>query len=311
MDVKTKAALLSVLSNGILTVLKFIVGLFTNSVSIMSESIHSGIDLIASVIAFFAVRVANKPADEKHQYGHGKYENISGTIEALLIFVAAIWIMSEAFEKLLNNEPMESFGLGFIVMSISAIFNFYVSSHLYKVAKAHDSIALEADALHLRTDVYTSLGVLVGLVLIYFTGWQYIDPLIAILVSLFIIKEAWEIVNRAFKPLVDTSIEEQDENEIKAIIEKYSFEYIEFHSLRTRKSGSEIHIDLHLVVPRNWPIEKVHDICNIIERDIKKKYSSCHCLIHAEPCNDLYEVTEKCDSDKCPFLGKMEKKKHT
>ncbi|SMB95692.1 cation diffusion facilitator family transporter [Desulfonispora thiosulfatigenes DSM 11270] len=310
MEVKSRAALLSILSNSLLTTLKLFVGIFTNSVSILSEAIHSGLDLVASLIAFFAIRIANKPADEDHHFGHGKYENVSGTIEALLIFVAALWIIYESLHKFFQGGQMQGFSLGIIVMGISALLNYIVSSHLYKVSISEDSIALEADALHLRTDVYTSLGVLLGIVIMYFTKWFFIDPLIAIIVALFIMKEAIEITKRAFNPLVDSSLDEEEEQAIREILIQHSASFIEFHSLRTRKSGSEIHIDLHLVVPKKWSIEKVHAVCSEIEENLKTKYTYCHCLIHAEPCTDVIMKNEDCNSSEgkgCPYLGKMKK----
>lgn len=294
MNKKIKAALLSVFSNSVLVILKLIIGLITNSVSIISEAIHSGIDLLASIIAFFAVRVSSKPPDYDHQYGHGKFENISGTIEALLIFLAALWIIYEAVRKFFIGGQIESFGLGIAVMGISALFNFLISSYLSKVAKEEDSIALEADALHLRTDVYTSIGVLIGLVLIYITDLYILDSIVAILVALLITKEAWKITRKAFLPLVDTRLSEEEEKKIINVIEKYSSEFIEFHSLRTRKSGSEIHIDLHLVVPKEWSIGKVHNLCNLIEQELKKYNANCYCLIHAEPCYYKEKHIYKC-----------------
>ena len=155
MNTKVKVARLSLLSNTILIIMKLIVGLVTGSVSIISEAIHSTMDLLAAIIAFFSVRISDRPADDTHPYGHGKIENVSGVIEALLIFVASVWIIVEAVKKIITPGEIESVGIGFIVMFISAGINFIVSKKLYKVAKQEDSIALEADALHLKADVYT------------------------------------------------------------------------------------------------------------------------------------------------------------
>jgi len=301
---KRKAALASIISNTVLVIAKLFVGVLTQSVSIISEAIHSGLDLLASFIAFFAVGVASKPADKQHQYGHGKFENVSGTLEAILIFIAAIWIIYEAYHKLLENSPVEQIGLGLLVMGFSGAVNWIISSYLKKVAQAEDSIALEADALHLRTDVYTSLGVFTGLLLIKLTGWAILDPVIAILVALLIIKEALELTKRAFLPLLDTRLDDADQAKIMDVLKIYAAEYIEFHKLRTRKAGAEIHIDLHLVVPKDWPIEKVHNLCNDIEAKLEQVFPNCHCLIHTEPCNDQCETDLKqCDSQQCPLLG--------
>ena len=165
MNRKVRAARLSVLSNSLLIAIKVIVGILSGSVSILSEAIHSFMDLLAALISFFSVRISDTPADERHPYGHGKFENISGVIEAILIFIASGWIIFEAIRKMLHPHEIEKIGLGIVVMAISATVNFFVSRKLYKVAKSMDSIALEADALHLKVDVYTSLGVAAGLFL--------------------------------------------------------------------------------------------------------------------------------------------------
>lgn len=296
---------MSIVSNSILVITKLVVGLLTQSVSIISEAIHSGLDLVASLIAFFAVKVASKPADKQHQYGHGKFENVSGTIEAILIFIAAIWIIYEAYHKLLNTSPIEKIGLGLLVMGLSGTLNWLVSAYLKKVAYEEDSIALEADALHLRTDVYTSLGVFMGLLLIKLTGLAILDPVIAIFVALLIIKESFELTKRAFLPLLDTRLDDREQLKIIEVLQKFASDYIEFHKLRTRKAGAEIHIDLHLVVPKDWPIGKVHNLCNDIESKLVQVFPNCHPLIHTEPCNDRCDIVlNQCDSEQCPLLGK-------
>ena len=170
---KTRVALLSVISNTALVLMKLVVGIMINSVSVISEAIHSGMDLVAAIIAWFSVRTSSKPADEDHPFGHGKIENVSGTVEALLIFLAAGWIIYEAIKKFIHPEPIETAFWGVGVMLISAITNIIVSQKLFKVGRETDSVALQADAWHLRTDVYTSLGVMVGLALIWIGQWIF------------------------------------------------------------------------------------------------------------------------------------------
>lgn len=195
---KVKTARLSIISNSLLIVMKVVAGLISGSVSILSEAIHSGMDLVAAIIAFFSVKFSDTPPDKEHPYGHGKFENVSGVVEALLIFVAAGWIIYEAIEKITHPSPVENIQIGSLVMGISAVVNFLVSRRLYKVARKTDSIALEADALHLKTDVLTSLGVAVGLTLIWFTHWTILDPAVAILVALMIIRESYRLLKNAF-----------------------------------------------------------------------------------------------------------------
>lgn len=284
MSNKVKVARLSIFSNTVLILLKLIAGLISGSVSIISEAIHSTMDLLAAIIAFFSVRASEKPADEEHPYGHGKYENVSGVIEALLIFIAAIWIIVESIKKLLHPEPVESIGIGFIVMFISAFVNHLVSKKLYKVAKQEDSIALEADALHLKADVYTSLGVGGGLLLIWITKLNFLDPLVAILVAIFILKEAYHLLISAFNPLLDVKLSEEEIKIITEQINKHKSVYCDFHNLRTRKSGKTKYVDLHLVFPETMTVKVAHDLCDLIENDIEKLLKNTEILIHLESC---------------------------
>ncbi|BCZ45993.1 cation transporter [Clostridium gelidum] len=291
MNAKVKVARLSLLSNTSLIIMKLIVGLFTGSVSIISEAIHSTMDLLAAIIAFFCVRISDKPADDTHPYGHGKVENISGVIEALLIFIASVLIIIEAVKKIINPSEIESVGVGFIVMFISAAVNFVVSKKIYKVAKQEDSIALEADALHLKADVYTSLGVGSGLLLIWVTGLNYLDPIVAILVAIFILKEALELLKAAFNPLLDVKLSDGEIEIIKDTINKYASVFCNYHDLKTRKSGRIKYIDLHLVFPENKSIKEAHDICDKIEANIEEALKYAEVMIHLESsekeCNCL------------------------
>jgi cation diffusion facilitator family transporter len=239
-------------------------------------------DLLAAIIAFFSVRISDKPADDNHPYGHGKIENISGVIEALLIFAASVWIIIEALKKIFSPADIESVGIGFIVMFISAAVNFMVSKRLYKVAKQEDSIALEADALHLKADVYTSLGVGIGLFLIWVTNLTFLDPVVAILVAIFILKEAIELLKAAFNPLLDIKLSDDEIELIKNTISKYSSVFCNYHDLKTRKSGHLRYIDLHLVFPENKSIKEAHDICDKIEDDIAEILNNTKVMIHLE-----------------------------
>lgn len=284
MNAKVKVARLSLISNSTLIILKLIVGLSTGAVSIISEAIHSIMDLLAAIIAFFSVKISDKPADELHPYGHGKVENISGVIEALLILVASFWIIIEAVKKILNPGEIESVGLGFIVMFISSAINYIVSNKIYKVAKEEESIALEADALHLKADVYTSLGVGIGLFLIWITKLNYLDPVVAIFVAIFILKEAIELLISAFNPLLDVKLSNEEIKLIKESIIKFSAIYCNFHNFKTRRSGRVRYIDLHLVFPNNMTVKEAHDICDKIEDDIEKSLTHTEIMIHLESC---------------------------
>lgn len=281
---KVEVARLSVLSNTVLVLFKLGVGIAINSVSVLSEAIHSGLDLMAALIAFFAVSRSGKPPDAEHQYGHGKIENVSGVIEAILIFVAAVWIIREAVIKLITGARVGAPVWGLVVMGFSAVVNWVVSALLMKTAHETDSVALEADAWHLRTDVFTSVGVALGLLLLWVTGVHLFDPLIAIGVALLIFKAAYDLTGKAFFPLLDTSLPPEEERLIKEIIAIYGAHFLSFHKLRTRKAGSERFIDLHLVVPQHLNISESHRVCDAIEEKIRGTFPEAHVLIHVEPC---------------------------
>ena len=279
---KIAAARLSVFSNTALIILKVIAGLLSGSVSIISEAIHSFMDLLAAVVAFFSVRISDTPADERHPYGHGKFENISGVVEALLIFVAAFWIIYEAVKKFIHPEPVGNLGLGFAVMIISAVVNIIVSRRLYKVARETDSVALEADALHLKTDVYTSAGVASGLLLMWITGFHLVDSIIAIFVALLILKESYELFMKAYAPLLDLSLPKEDLERISAIIGLHCGGQMSFHDLRTRKAGNYRYVDFHLNLDPDITVREAHAICDRIEEDIKKSFDHTEVTIHVE-----------------------------
>jgi cation diffusion facilitator family transporter len=281
MNAKVKIARLSVASNTLLIIMKLTVGIISGSVSIISEAIHSSMDLIAAVIAFFAVKVSDTPPDSRHPYGHGKVENISGVIEGLLILIAAVWIIIEAVKKMMGGPmQLESIWLGAVVMFISAVINTIVSRRLYKVARLTNSVALEADALHLKTDVYTSLGVAVGLSLIMLTGIKWFDPIVAIFVALFIIRESYELLKRAFSPLLDTSWSVE---EVRDLVSKLDTMKVSYHDLRTRIAGNYRFIDIHVEIPENESVGTAHSYCDRIEDELKRFYDNLTVTIHVEP----------------------------
>jgi len=301
---KAKTASLSVFSNTGLVLMKFVVGFSIGSVSIISEAIHSSMDLIAAVIAYFSVRKSAEPPDAQHEFGHGKFEDISGLIEALLIFAAAVLIIREALLKLLGH-PSELFKpelliFGIAVMGISALVNWYVSRRLMKVARQSESIALESDAWHLRTDVYTSLGVFTGLVLIHLTGITLFDPLVALGVALVIMKAAYDLTRRSFSDLIDHSIPAADEHRIQEIICEHAGSYAGFHDLRTRRSGPDIFIEFHLVMPGSATVLHSHDLSDHLESDLNVEFPRAVVTIHTEPCN---EGCTRCGSF-CTFYDK-------
>ncbi len=301
---KIAVARLSVYSNTALVITKLIVGTAMMSVGVISEAIHSGIDLVAALIARFSVKRSAEPADSDHRFGHGKFENLSGVIEGALIFVAAGIIVFEASRRLLDPIEVEYVAAGMLVMGLSIVLNVYVSRRLMSVAKKTDSLALEADALHLKTDVWTSVGVFVALGAILVTGERLIDPIIALFVAGLIIRAAYDITRRSSHGLLDMALPDAEMKEIERIMNEHSSTYVNFHRLRARKTGSERQIDLHLTVPSDLSVKESHDLAEHLEQDIKVALPRTTIVIHVEPCD---KACEKCRLREAPpaFKGDL------
>ena len=291
-DRKARVALLSVVSNTALVAIKLIAGFLSGSVSIISEAVHSGVDLLAAVIAFVSVRKAGKPADDDHPFGHGKYENISGALEALLIFVAAAWIVKEAIHKLLVPEPLGVLGWGIAIMLVSAATNAFVSRLLMRVGEETDSIALRADAWHLRTDVYTSIGVMAGLTIIWagehlWPGARlaWVDPVVAIAVAMLIVKAAWDLTAESVRDLLDVRLGADEEAWIRGYLGGLYPQVQGFHRLRTRKAGATRFVDFHLIVEATMTVADSHRLSDAIIEAIAGHLPRAHISIHVEPCD--------------------------
>lgn len=303
MQINTKkkiAAGLSIVSNVLLTTLKIIAGLFSGSLSIISEAIHSMSDFLASILTFFSVIKSSEPADKDHPYGHGKYEDMAGFIEGVLILGAAIFIIYKSSQKIILGTPADiENSIGISVMLIAVISNIVVSSILFRVAKESNSVSLYADGEHLRTDVYSSLGVLIGLVLIKITGYSLIDPIIAILVAVLIYKAGYTISKRAVMRLLDYSLPNDDIEKIKVIISSFGNSVtLKENSIRARQTGPFKDIDIVLQFPRETSLCECHRICDEIEKQIQLIYINSSISIHSEPI---------CYNKNCQNLCKCQK----
>lgn len=281
---KQKGALLSIFSNSALIIFKLIAGISMGSISVISEAIHSSIDLIASLVAFFSIRKAVQPEDDDHPFGHGKYENVSGLIEALLIIFAAFIIVTEAVKKFSAAHIVLNPEAGMLVMFVSSLVNLFISLSLLRISKRTNSLALEADAMHLLTDVFTSAGVLTGLILIKITGIAVLDPIMALFVALLIVKAGIELIKKSMTDLVDGSLPEKDIEIIKNIVNEHN-EIKDYHRLRTRKSGETREIDIHLTVNSDATLIQAHDLATVIEKEIKDEFKDAYVLVHVEPEN--------------------------
>lgn len=282
---KKLAAGLSISSNAFIIILKFIAGSISGSISIISEAIHSLSDFLASVLTFFAVIKSSEPADKTHPFGHGKYEDMSGFIEGGLIIFAAGFIIYEAVKKILAPTSMDvDTTLGLYVMGISVVANIIVSSVLFKVAKTSDSISLYADAEHLRTDILSSLGVFLGLLLIKVTGIHLLDPIIAIIVACIIFRAGFSISKSTMNNLLDCSLPESDLKTIDDILESSKAQgIVGYKDLRARRLGPQKSITLTLIFPKDMTIYNCHTICDSVEKELKKKLGDVVSSIHLEP----------------------------
>ena len=280
---KKFAAALSITSNTLVFLFKIVAGILSGSISIISEAIHSVSDFLASVLTFFAVTRSSEPADKEHPFGHGKYEDMSGFVEGGLIILAGIYIIYESSKKLiygyeLKSEPL----LGIAAMGFAVLANFLVSQYLFYVAKKSDSVSLKADGEHLRTDIYSSLGVLVGLILIKYTGLAILDPIIAIIVALVIFKAGFEISRETLNNLLDSSISDEDIEKIENII-KNNQVVKGYKNIKGRKSGQYKEVELTLLFNEDMKIKCCHNVCDQIECEIKNEIENASIVIHPEP----------------------------
>ncbi len=292
---KQRAAGLSVISNTILIVLKLVTGIVTGSFSVISEAIHSMSDLLASFIAFFAVKKASEPADKEHAFGHGKYEDFSGLIEGFLIVLASVYILWESSMKIIGGKyDAVDVDIAIYVMLFSVFANIFVSAYLFKCAKKTGSVALYADAEHLRTDVYTAVGVMTGLALIKITGLHIIDPLIAILVAVLIWEAGFKICRKTVADLLDTSLSSEEEKEITdAITSVQNADMFKLCELKTRRSGVRKQIELKICVNGDMTVKESHEFCNEVESALSEKIGNTDTIIHIEPICENEENTLK------------------
>jgi cation diffusion facilitator family transporter len=281
---KTRAAAISIASNATLIALKVMAGAITGSIAIITEAIHSGIDLLASMIAYFSVRKADEPPDESHPYGHEKVENVAAGIEGMLILVGAGIIIYESVRRLIDHAGVQHLGIGIAVIAFSTVANFVVSGYLYRQARLTDSPALAGDAAHLRTDAFTSAGVLVALVLVEVTGVEELDAITALMVAIAIVWAGIQILSRSSRVLVDEVLPAHELGAVRAAIDEFgSEEVVGFHKLRARGAGSRRYVDLHVQFRTGTTLERAHELAHELQRSIRERLRGADVLIHLEP----------------------------
>jgi cation diffusion facilitator family transporter len=281
---KFGAARLSVASNSALIVLKIVAGALTGSIAIVTEAVHSSIDLLASMVAYLSLRKADEPADESHMYGHAKIENLAAAIEGMLILIGAGVIVFEAVRRLDHAPELNRLGFGIAVIGVSAVVNLGVSGYLYRQARWHDSPALEGDAAHLRADAWTSLAVLGALVLIEITDVSQFDSIMALIVASAIVYTGIRILSRSSRVLVDEALPADELEKVRELIDDYPApELVGHHKLRGRRAGSARYIDLHLQFEPGTSLEQAHAIGHRLQEMIRRELPGADLLVHIEP----------------------------
>ncbi len=281
---KTKAALLSVIAAAFLIALKTVTGFLTGSISVWASLLDSVMDIFASAINFFAVRAAARPADEDHTYGHGKAESLGGLFQAIAIALSGLFLVSEAVQRLLTTHSTSKEWVGIVTMAVAMVTSLLLVMKLKRVARETDSIALSSDAAHYVSDIFTNAGAMAALLIIRLTGWQIIDPLISILISLYILWSAFSIGKDAVDILMDRRLPAGVSEEIARIVERYRGSGVRgFHDLRSRRSGSQKFIDLHLEIEGAKSLEEAHDLTVKVLREIEAAIPRSRVHIHTDP----------------------------
>ena len=272
-----------------LIIFKAVVSWLTGSISILAQAADSLLDLFAGIITFSAIRIAAKPADAEHQYGHGKVEDIAGVVQGILIFIAGGLVIYSAIGRIIEGSIIELAEAGIAMMVVSIVVSIFLSRHLISVSRTSSSVALEANARNIASDVYSASAVLVGLAVVRFTGLNILDPLIAIGVAIYILKVAIDTIRNPISGLLDEKLPPSQQAVIEDSLRKHSREVSGFHALRTRRAGSQSYIDLHLVMARDISLEQAHQICDQIEVEIQNTLRKVSVTIHAEPCDNECE----------------------
>ncbi len=267
-------------------VLKTLAWRLTGSVGLLSDAMESGVNLIAAIGAFWALTLAAKPADRRHHYGHFKAEYLSSGLESVLIVVAALAIIHTAIGRLHDPQPLEQLGIGLAISLVATALNGLVAWVLFKAARRFDSITLRADAHHLLTDVWTSIGVVIGIGLVKLTGLTILDPLIAIAVAVNIVFTGWKLLHETASGLLDRSLPDHEQQLLDNLLASYESDEIRFHALRSRVAGSRRFVSFHVLVPGHWTVQAGHDLCDQLEHKVAATLTRTHVLTHLEPIED-------------------------
>jgi cation diffusion facilitator family transporter len=282
----TRFAWLSIAAAILTIALKTIAYLLTNSVGLLSDAMESGINLAGAVMALGMLIIAARPADDDHNYGHTKAEYFSSGVEGILILIAAIFIGIASIQRFFDPKPIEQIGIGLIVSVIASLINLFVALVLFKAGKKHNSITLEADAKHLMTDVWTSVGVVIGVGLVAITGWEKLDPIVAFLVAINIVWTGISIIKKSVAGLMDKALSVEEQYVIQNVLEPYKQSGIQFHAFLTRQAGSRQFVSFHVLVPGSWSVNQGHQLLEQIESDLRRVIPRIIITTHLEPIED-------------------------
>ncbi len=289
----TRYAWLSIAAAVATILLKGVAWRLTGSVGLLSDAIESFVNLAGAVMALWMLTLAAMPADDDHAHGHGKAEYFSSAFEGFLILLAAVSIGYTAVDRLLHPQPLEAVAAGLLVSVVASVINFATARTLMRVGRAHRSITLEADAHHLMTDVWTSVGVIGGVGLVWLTGWLWLDPAIAVLVAANIVWTGWQLMQRSAAGLMDVSLPTEQIEQVEVVLAGYRGQGLDFHALRTRQAGSRVFVTLHVLVPGTWTVQQGHDCSERIEADIRKALPHAHVTTHLEPIEDPVSMVDQ------------------
>ena len=282
----TKFAWLAIATALATIALKMAAYLVTGSVGLLSDAAESVVNLVAAFVALIVLHVAAKPADDNHHFGHSKAEYFSAAVEGIMIFVAAIVIIIAAVERFIRPQPLEQVGLGLGISVAASILNGAVAFVLIRAGRRHRSITLEADGRHLFTDVVTSAGVIAAVVLVAVTGWLRLDPVIAFIVGCNIIWTGWRLVRRSVDGLMDHTMSPEEHGRLTAVLGRFANEDVVFHGVRTRESGADSHVAMHVLVPGTWSVQRGHDLLEEVEEAVRTEFGRCEVVTHLEPIED-------------------------
>ncbi len=279
-------AWLSIAAAVVTIALKSVAAWVTGSVGLLSDAFESAVNLVAAVVALIALGAAARPPDHRHPFGRGKAEYLSAGTEGGMIFVAAVAIVWTAIERLITPQPVEQFGVGLLISSAATVINLVVGLTLIRQGRRHRSITLEADGKHLLTDVWTSVGVLVGVGVVALTGWNRLDPILALAVGINILVTGFGLLRRSGAGLLDVALPAADQDRIAAVLRRYQESGITFHALRTREAGRQRFVYVHVLVPGAWTVQQGHDLLEELERDIAVALPGVTTFTHLEPLED-------------------------